>query len=303
MYKPSLIHEVGEILASSGFTTVECLGSRSSFDLVAKKKGKVLLVKVLSNVEGLSRPKAIELKHLSSILDAVPLVIAERMKNSRLSNSIVYDRYGVHVLNPYTLREILDAGAPKAYSKRGNYLVQVDRQRLVDARKRLGLTQEALADKLGISKQSVYRYESSGSISLDIFDKILEELGEDLLTHNFDFFITPSAKREREVQRHTTALKDHVLSSFENMGFTASLTNAPFDIVASEKKRVFSVVSNDWRRLEEKVTTLEEITDVLGGYTVCVSERRVKTDMSVLSPSELSEIETAKQLFKLLREK
>jgi predicted transcriptional regulator len=91
-----------------------------------------------------------------------------------------------------------------------------------------------------------------------------------------------------------------VCREFENIGFRMSLTNAPFDMVASQSERVFSVVSNDWRRLSDKLDVLEHISGVVDGYTVCISERKVESPVSVMSPEELASVKNPKELFKLL---
>jgi len=99
---------------------------------------------------------------------------------------------------------------------------------------------------------------------------------------------------------HVNSLKRMVCREFEEMGFRTSYTNAPFDIVASCEDLVFSVVSNDWRRLGDKLSVLEDVADMLDGYGVCISCRRIKSNVSVLSPRELAEIKSPRELFKLL---
>jgi predicted transcriptional regulator len=164
----------------------------------------------------------------------------------------------------------------------------------------MGFTQDSLANALGVSKQSVYRYERSGRVSLDVFKRLVEILGEDILDHQFRLSMDSKEQTVKKSRVSVTSFKTMVRREFEHMGFTTSLTNAPFDLVASHDKRVFSVVSNDWRRLQDKLSVLEEICDVVGGYSVCISERRVKSDIDVLSPAELSKIRSYKELFKLL---
>ena len=108
MLKRGLINSACRALNNSGFEVVECVGSRSSFDIVAKRGSKILLVKTLANVEGLSRERASELKKISSIIGALPIVISERMKNAYLADGVVYDRYGVTVCNGMTFDEIIN---------------------------------------------------------------------------------------------------------------------------------------------------------------------------------------------------
>jgi putative transcriptional regulator len=299
MLKAGLVGSAVRMLSESGFEVVDCSGSRSSFDVLAKRDEMLILVKVLSNVEGLSGGAAAELKAVSAILGGVPVVVSQRMKSSELADGVVYDRYGVHVSNLRTFERLVNNSPPEAYSTRGNYCVHVNPGRLSEARRQMGLTQESLADRLGISKQSVYRYERSGRMSLDVFERLAGFFGEDLLEHDFKLTYDDSGGGGR-VEGAVTSFKDLVRREFEGLGFSTSLTNAPFDMVARRDERVFSVVSNDWRRLQYKVSVLEDISRVMGGYSVCISERRVKTEVSVLSPKELAEVKSPRELFKLL---
>jgi putative transcriptional regulator len=301
MLKDNLVESVESLLQESGFRTVCTKGSHSSFDVLGKREETLFLVKVLANVEGLSRESILELKEVAAILGGLPIVVSQRMKSSELADDIVYDRYGVWVSNVQTLMRMVNYSPPKIHSKRGTYCVQVDPQTLTSARQRLGLTQESLARQLGVSKQSIYRYESSGSMSLEVFKRMKHFFKEDVVqvepkpnvsSLHFEHQLNEPGK--------ASSFKVKVRQEFETMGFDTALTNAPFDIVATEDDRVFSVVSNDWRRLDYKLSVLEEISDIVGGYGVCISDRRVKSDVSVLTPQELSEIKTPKDLFKLL---
>lgn len=302
MFKHGLVDSVVKLLSESGFRTVDCRGSRSSFDVLAKREDSLILVKTLANVEGLSREGVSELKAVAELLGGVPVVVGEKMKTSDLADDVVYDRYGVCVSNVKTFDSIVNGNAPTVHSKRGNYCVQLNSGMLAAARRDLGLTQEELAHNLGVTKQTVYRYESSGSVSLDVFERLIEVFGRDILAPNFklDF---ERGRAETLMESHITSFKRLVKEEFESIGFHTDLTNAPFDMVASQRERVFSVVSNDWRRLEDKINVLEEISDITGGYTVCISERRVKSETSVLSPEDLSKIKSPRELFKLLSDK
>jgi putative transcriptional regulator len=301
MLKSSLVDSVLSALGQSGFKVLDCRGSRSSFDVLGRRDELLVLVKALSNVEGLSRESALELKEVASLLQGVPVVVSQRMKSSELADGTVYDRYGVLVSNPQTLLSMVNDAPPKVFSTRGNYCVHVDTEKLAQARARMGFTQDSLAERLGVSKQSVYRYERSGRVSLDVFDRMVGVFGESLSQPEFE--MGENIPKEQQSQRAApTSLKRLVRREFEDMGFNTSLINAPFDLVASREKRIFSVVSNDWRRLGYKLSILEHVSEVLDGYTVCISERKVKSDVSILSPQELGAIKSPRELFKLLSE-
>ncbi len=301
MFKAGLVESTIRALDESGYLTVDCHGSRSSFDVIGKRGGKLLLVKALASVEGLSRDSVIELRRVASILGATAVVVSDRMKSSGLADGIVYDRYGVIVCSPATFGSIITDALPKIYSTRGNYCVRVDGGMLAQARRRLGMTQEDMAGRLRVTKQTVYRYEALGRASLDVFERLSDLFGEEIAEPVGE----PRTEEPVEPEgagRNVTSFKRMVCHEFEELGFKTSLTSAPFDMVASREETVFGVVSNDWRRLEGKLSVLEEISDLLGGYRVCVSERRVEGKVSVLTPGELAKVRSPRELFKLLRD-
>ena len=300
MLKDGLADSVVEMLHGSGFSVVDCRGFRSSFDVMGKRQDMLILVKTLANVEGLSRDGIDRMKEVSMLLGAVPLVVSCRMKSSELSDGVVYDRYGVCVTNIATFGTIVNDAPPAVYSKRGNYCIHVNSSKLTQSRRRMGMTQVSLAKRLGVSKQSVYRYEASGTMRLEVFERLRGILGEDLVETEFRLERTRERKGTISSGK-STSFKTMVCREFRELGFNTILTSAPFDLVATGEKRVFGVVSDDWRRMGERLSTLTHISDMVGGYTLCVSRRKVKTNVSVLSPKELAGIKTAAELFKILK--
>ncbi len=302
--KSKLTASIAELLRSDGFEIVDCTGSRSSFDLIAKNDDMLFLIKILKNIEGFNRTSAQELKNVSSLLSGIPIIIGETMKNSLLSDDIVYDRYGIIVANQDTFGKILKNIFPNIYSTRGNYCVRIDSNLLTKLRHKADLTQDMLAKMLKVSKQSIYRYEKEGRVSLDVFERLLELFeDEGLALPGFEMeYKTQEMKSSDPGTRHLTELKKVVVDEFTGMGFNTSLTNAPFDIYASSEEKILTVVSNDWRRLKNRICMMKNITSLVGGYSMCVSERHIDAEVSVFKPSELHEIDTPRDFFKLLSE-
>lgn len=296
----SLSSEVARVFSKAGYQTVLCEGIQSSFDILAKGCGGLFLVKVLSNIEGLTPNKASELRKVSAILDGVPIIVGRRLKSAVLDSGVVYERYGVHVVAVDTLGQILGDNAPTTYTIRGNYCMRLNPERLSMARRSRGLTQEGLAELLGVSKQSVYRYERDGRVSSLVAERMSELFGcvEDLFLPS-DVFHAEAFSHEEEFRGYVSELKKRTMDFFREMGFDASLTKAPFDIVLKDEETVFTTVSNDWRRLERKIHVVEEISETIGGYGVCITERTRKASGIVLKPEDLKDIKTSKEFIEL----
>jgi len=302
MMKSELVSRVLGILHDAGFRTSDCSNTRSCFDILTKRQ-RILLIKVLSNIEGFSRINSIELGNIAELIDAIPLVIGERMKSARLSSGVIYARYCIHAISPETLENIINDQMPFIYSVRGNYCVKIDSELLNRLRRSLGLTQEELAAELGVSKQSIHRYENSGRISVEIAERLMDLLQEEIRIPGsiVDEEIQPMA--DEILERNLTSLKRTVLKEFRDIGLTSQATNAPFDIFAletSHEDRILSIVSDDGRRIGMKVRMLTEASDIIGGYKVCISNRRQDADILIMKPKELAEVKDAEELIQIL---
>lgn len=303
MTKRVLLSRVFKSLLDKGYRVVDCEGIQSSFDLIARQDDHILVIKILSNIEGLTRASADELKHISDTISGKPVVIGYKKKDSMLLNDTMYNRCSIPVVNPKTFENILADIQPSVYSIRGNYCKRIKPDMLVRLRHRKKMTQHDLADKLGVSKQSVYRYESSGHVSLEIAKRLADIFLDDKLATQADIF--EEVEQVMEVQtsaRYMSNLIRRVEFFFKNIGFSTSITNAPFDMIAKEKKMIFSAISNDKKGIKRKITVLESMSEITGAYPLCITERRVDIDTKTIKPSDLEDIKTPKQLFKVIVE-
>jgi putative transcriptional regulator len=291
------------ILENAGFQVSDCSQVRSCFDLLARRDDVLLLIKVLGNIEGVTYRLAAELKNAARSMYGTPLVIGDHMKTATLSPGILYTRYDVHVVNMESFGEILGQKMPLIYSVRGNYCVRINCDLLSKIRRKENLTQEELAEKLGISKQSIHRYESSGRISLEIAEKLVLLLKEDLMMPGSIFQAID--RIEDEVSPYVTDLKRAAYQEFQNMGFTVSMTNAPFDIVAAETiggERILTIASDDRKGLIRKVEIIKDISEMTGCLRVCITNRSCDLDVAVIKPKEFSEIKEKEEFLKILTE-
>lgn len=305
--KEDLLVDLVSVLKKVRFKIIDCSRIHSCFDVFAKRKEVILLIKVLANIEALSSRTSEELKKVSALVSGTPLVVGDHMKSKKLERGVLYSRYGINVLNLGTLKGILKGKeAPKIYSIRGNYCVKIDPEALVNLRKKLDLTQKKLAQKLEVSKQSVYRYERNGKISLEIAQKIEKKFGEDVLSRRKLIKKVFSSPSEFKLQGKgkLTRLQKLVILDLERIGFKTSPTHAPFNLVAikSGQEKIFTVVSNASKGLEKKTQLIQKISDLLQRPKACISEKGQNLDILVVSPEELEKLSRAQELIDLLSE-
>jgi len=315
--KSLLTDKVINILEDRNFSVCDCRGTRSCFDIFAKRE-KILLIKILVNIEGLTRELAMELEFASFSLSSTSIIIGERMKNANLRDGVVYTRYGVNVFTPATLKYILDEVSPLIYAVRGDYVVNVGSEMLKNLRTEAKMTMQELADELKISKQSIYRYEHSGVIPLNVVSELIEFFDDfnesDIKFKNNinNIFEEPKIEYQKNqdkiksesINKHLTDLMKKVICEFNHIGFSTKSVNAPFDILAKEEKedRIFTVVSNDPRTLKKKIKIVKEISDITNSYKICVSEKKQDVDILLMKPDDLKEIRNSKELIRLLIE-
>lgn len=314
--KSKLIENVTELLEEDGFRVSECRGIKSCFDIMASGK-LLLLIKVLTNIEGLTYGSATELKQVAESISAVPLLIGDRMKSSKLLDGVLYVRYNIPLVSVITLHEILQEMMPMIYSIRGNYCVDINPEKLIQLRHEFGMSLHELANELGVSKQSVYRYERSGRISMEIATRIIELFGDEISISRVSWSKIETDSEMPEFKGYLTDLKREVIQEFNNIGFSTILMNAPFDVLAKEKKGgkgsekgakrmekeqklVFAIVSNNTEVLKRRLNIVREISEITGGYEICVSERRLDIDSMVMKPDELREFRDPRELIDLL---
>ena len=114
MSREILIDTARTILGRAGYKLSPPMALRSvCFDIVGRKDNIMLIVKVLGNVDALSRENAEEMKVLSEILGATPLVIGEKSSAGILEPGIVYSRFDIPIISNETLSDyVLRGEAP-----------------------------------------------------------------------------------------------------------------------------------------------------------------------------------------------
>src|SRR5207245_1433198 len=128
MKRDRVLEETRRGLAKTGFCLSRPHGERGlCFDFVARRDDTLLNVKVLQNVDALSKDTAHELLEVARILEGSPLVVGERSGTGSLEDGVIYTRFGVSILSRRTLGEFLEEGIPPfLYSAPGGLYVRLD---------------------------------------------------------------------------------------------------------------------------------------------------------------------------------
>jgi len=242
------------------------LGCGGCFDLIAKKKALLILVKILENIDSLREEQAFELRKLAQMLSGLPLIIGQRIRNNAtIEDGVVYSRYDIPTISIETLRNLLLKQLPPLiYAHRGGFKVKFDGSLLKEKRLEKNLSLSDLASEIGVSKRTVYEYER-GSIDVSLETAMLiEEFLDEPLTMAINLFEEmrkigsvsipeshsniPRSELERDVKKH-----------FDSIGLQDQLwtKKIPFRVLAK------SLQKND--ELSKSITTITGISRVLTG--------------------------------------
>ena len=183
------VEELGErvqqVLRSYGFS-VDVLSypsdhSRRSIDVLAtRENGLSLFLKVTEDVAELPAGEIRELRRASSVLDAKPLVVAEREAGQELDEIAAYERVGVYTVTSEGLRRVIEERV-YVVRRQGRFYMRVDGAKLREARERMGYSLGDVASILGVSRRSVYMYERGvADITLEKALRLLEVFGDEV---------------------------------------------------------------------------------------------------------------------------
>ena len=166
----TILNEVESILRNSGYSIAQLSqGSKACFDIIAKKRDQLIILKIQPYIDTFSRENSFELKNIASFLNASPMIIGERGRRfSEIGDGLVLLRYGIPVVGIETFSKLIVRGVPPVvYCSKGGYFVQINRKNLRQARIEKNLSYSDLAQIVGesigtrVSKRTIYEYEHS----------------------------------------------------------------------------------------------------------------------------------------------
>lgn len=314
--RATLLARVRELLGSAGFyLNAEGAMRPLSFDVVARRDGELLLVKVLANVDGLTEPVAKELTTIAQFLEATPLVIGERSSSRELEPGAVYARHGIRIIAAETLRDYLVEGVePLVYAAPGGFYVNIDGQRLRALREERGLSLGDVAQAAGVSRRAVGMYEEGMSAMVDVAMR-LEQFLDEALARPIDPFRPEPLPEPDLAAAHApfpAGFEGAMLGAMREMGFrVAPTTRAPFAAISKESgDRVQESVvltgivtdAPDVARRAAATANLCEVTETFGVFFVERTTTRVALEGTpVVSREEMTRLDDPGDLLELLK--
>lgn len=314
MHRSDLIEEVRVLLARAGFAVSERCDLRPvSFDLVARRDGDLILLKVLTNVDALQEPIAHEMKLLCKFLEARPMLVGLRAGTGMLEDGVVYARHDIPIVTPTTLAEqVLEDAAPMVFAAPGGFYVHLDPDELRRARTEAQMSLGMMAKVAGVSRRAIQMYEQGMSASIEAAARLEDALGADLIVpldplRAFDA-AAYQAPDEEPPQEPVDPTEHLVRTLLEGMGYTVRSTRrSPFDAVSQQKKdTLLTGLGQDSPALRRRAKIVSSITRITERPGFFVVERTTRTSIEgvpAMNRRELTRLNDPQAILDLILER
>ena len=281
-----LIREVYQLLNKEGFETSN-IYEQSCFDIVARKKLLILLLKILVNIDTINEAHVEEIRQISNVFLASPIIVGVKSKNHILEEDVVYERHGLPAIGLETLKNMIVYDEyPEILADRGGYYVQINGNVLKEYREEYNLSLKDLADLAHVSRATMYKYENGMVRANTETAMLLEEILNTKITLDIDLF--EPYQEDIKLKADTSNLNQTQGTNAQNLaklGFGVVSTNkSPFDALA--KADLSLVTSSD----PFFVLKDDRIKDSIDG-------------IPVIKSWEMKEFENSKEFLKLIKER
>jgi len=299
MLKLPLIEDMERMFLNEGYATCRY---RGCFDLAARKK-MLLFLKILKNVDAFSAEQARNLKIISNSLDAKPLLVGAQTRIEKLERGIVYERFDVPAVSEDTLEDLIcNEIFPRIYRDRGGLYVEIDSDALKSARSKKGMTQEELAETVGINKKTVYEHENN---SLRMLLSVAESL-ESVLKEKIITDIEVFSERQEAHGKPYSGFEKTVSFELKRLGFeTEFVRQTPFNAISKQETLILSDVDSNKRKLKYRSVELKRFVSFIKKPALLITEKSENLDygLPAIERSELREMDSGKELIKVARKK
>ncbi len=322
MHRDQVLVEITELLASHGFETSN-IYDRSCFDMMARRELILLLLKVLINVDGFSSQQAQEIKRLARTFLASPLIVGFKSKTEPLEEDVVYERHGIPVVAPETLRNmVVDEVYPEVLAGRGGYYVNINGEILKEVRERENLSLKDLADIAHVSRETIYKYEHGMVRAYPETAMLLENILNIKITLDIDLFKTPEPESDMLKSDQASETEDNPQDispepkELIKLGFGVLPTyRTPFDAISqanSRKEKENILLTNleknrNSQALKKMALNVKDLSDITKKEAVFIMESKRVVEciegIPAVNTDEICEMENCREFIQLLKER
>lgn len=291
MKKDKVLRKVIRNLESSDYSIVTVRNMHSCMDILAKKLESMLAIKVVYNIDAMTKEEAEALGKVGEFFNAEPVIVGSVSKSKELAEDIVYTRFSTTCISEESIDIVSEAKTSYMASKAFGVKVAIDSTRMRHLMKLNNLSAGTLARIIGVSKDTVYRHENSfvnNYASLKVAKKMEKVLNGKITTS--------SRQRKSSRSNKTKTLANTKLGAVE-------FSNAPFDLAAKGINHYEISYDANPRTMAKRAALFKELQDTFeGNYPFFVSNSRngeVK-GIPVISGKTLAKADSESELLSLL---
>jgi len=278
-----------KILEQNGFATLSATNFRSFFDTIAVKKGRVLVLKFIDDIDAVSAGHARALKKLGSFFDGETFVIGKKRKGRQMADNLKLQRHGVPCITYNTLELVLENAYIKKVERFIGAKCAIDGAALRKLRKLSGLSIRKLSSIAGLSKESIYRYESN-----------MQAITKSNLIKLERFFATPlscSEENENVLQKYRRFMDFDSISMLR-------LSKDPFEILAKGNSRYEVGRTANERTMSKWAELYLALNQMFEDYPFFITKsKRGRSSLNgipIISKEDLDSITTESGLLELI---
>jgi putative transcriptional regulator len=288
MKRERIIKDAERELIASGYSTVLAEKMHTCADVFAEKRGRKFIIKIVYNIDSVTKDEARDLHKLSQFLNAEPIVLASVSKRNKLKHNVTYRRFAIRCVSPDVFPEIASDNMSLLAEKSVGIKARIDRSKLHNLRKINNLAIEDLAQRSKLSKVTLYlheredRYAAIGTISR------LEQI------------LNGSIRSENVIENKKINLRANELAK---TGMQAlHLSKAPFDIVAKDKNYYEISLDANIRTLVKRAALFKELKEKFeNNYPFFINERSSKIEgVRTIKKKELMQVSSEDELLSLI---
>lgn len=321
MNRTQLLNQVRDTLNTAGFYVSDLCSIRPvGFDIVARRDNSLLIIKVLTNIDSMTENLSEELRTLSNLLQACPLIIGTKSGTRTLEDNALYDRFGIQVITPTTLSDHLLEGIPlEIYAGPGGLYVKLDNEKIAKLRREQNFSIGSFARELKVTRRTVQMYEGGMNASIEIAIRIEDLLGSNI-TNPIDILqYTPTINKPKNQEKQIKTplyesegfknFQKEIFSILEKVGYKViPVERAPFEAVSKDKNKILLTCVEQYdKKLLKKAQIISSISKITEKHAVLITDKEtIKKNIEgtpLVIKKELKKTRGPEELLELILER
>ncbi len=263
---------VTSVMITAGFEVSERFSLRPrSFDLIARRNGVLLVVKVVSHIDSVSDDVAFDLETIARYLHGIPLIVGERARDAELERGAVYIRYGIYAVSVATLYDFfVEKIPPLVYASPGGLYVNINADAFREMRERRGMSLGDLGHLLGVSRRTISKYESGMGTTLDVAIRI-EEVFNAGVVESIDLLRHEPHKEPEQEKRAVAKEPPASIGFLEQLGMKLhTLHGAPFQALVTFDEHTIFTGYGTAQKIVKRAALIGNLSHIAKKHAMCV---------------------------------